>query len=35
MLENPADQHIVRWGNDGSSFVVLEVRFSMRLPLAS
>jgi osomolarity two-component system response regulator SKN7 len=25
MLENPADQHIVRWGNDGSSFVVLEV----------
>lgn len=27
MLENPTDETIVRWGNDGDSFVVLEVRF--------
>ena len=26
MLENPTDENVVRWGNDGDSFVVLEVR---------
>jgi hypothetical protein len=26
MLENPSDESVVRWGNDGDSFVVLEVR---------
>ena len=25
MLENPADESVVRWGNEGDSFVVLEV----------
>lgn len=25
MLENPTDENVVRWGNDGDSFVVLEV----------
>jgi len=25
MLENPSDESVVRWGNDGDSFVVLEV----------
>jgi hypothetical protein len=24
-LENPSDESVVRWGNDGDSFVVLEV----------
>jgi osomolarity two-component system response regulator SKN7 len=24
MLENPTDENVVRWGNDGDSFVVLE-----------
>jgi osomolarity two-component system response regulator SKN7 len=24
MLENPSDESVVRWGNDGDSFVVLE-----------
>ena len=28
MLENPTDENVVRWGNDGDSFVVLEVRCS-------
>ena len=27
MLENPTDESVVRWGNEGNSFVVLEVRF--------
>jgi hypothetical protein len=33
MLENPSDESVVRWGNDGDSFVVLEVccRKSLRL----
>ena len=26
MLENPQDESVVRWGNEGDSFVVLEVR---------
>jgi len=26
MLETPTDENVVRWGNDGDSFVVLEVR---------
>lgn len=25
MLENPSDESVVRWGNEGDSFVVLEV----------
>ena len=25
MLENPTDENVVRWGNEGDSFVVLEV----------
>ena len=25
MLESPSDESVVRWGNDGDSFVVLEV----------
>ena len=25
MLENGSDESVVRWGNDGDSFVVLEV----------
>jgi len=25
MLENPSDTSVVRWGNEGDSFVVLEV----------
>jgi hypothetical protein len=25
MLENPTDESVVRWGNEGDSFVVLEV----------
>jgi hypothetical protein len=25
MLENPTDEQVVRWGNEGDSFVVLEV----------
>ena len=24
MLENPQDESVVRWGNEGDSFVVLE-----------
>ena len=28
MLENPTDETVVRWGNEGNSFVVLEVCFS-------
>ena len=31
MLENPSDESVVRWGNEGDSFVVLEV--STHLPL--
>jgi osomolarity two-component system response regulator SKN7 len=30
MLENPSDESVVRWGNDGDSFVVLEVRLQRR-----
>jgi hypothetical protein len=26
MLESPQDEKVVRWGNEGDSFVVLEVR---------
>lgn len=26
MLENPQDESVVRWGDQGDSFVVLEVR---------
>lgn len=26
MLESPSDESVVRWGNEGDSFVVLEVR---------
>jgi hypothetical protein len=26
MLETPTDENVVRWGNEGDSFVVLEVR---------
>ena len=26
MLENPQDESVVRWGNEGDSFVVLEVK---------
>lgn len=26
MLESPQDESVVRWGNEGDSFVVLEVR---------
>ena len=26
MLESPQDENVVRWGNEGDSFVVLEVR---------
>lgn len=26
MLETPQDESVVRWGNEGDSFVVLEVR---------
>jgi len=25
MLESPQDESVVRWGNEGDSFVVLEV----------
>lgn len=32
MLENPSDESVVRWGNDGDSFVVLEVRWRESLP---
>lgn len=31
MLESPQDESVVRWGNEGDSFVVLEVR-AMREP---
>lgn len=30
MLENPQDESVVRWGNEGDSFVVLEVRTRAR-----
>lgn len=33
MLEDPAYNSVVRWGNDGESFVVLEVRFLLLDPL--
>lgn len=32
MLENPSDESVVRWGNDGDSFVVLEVRLRRAFP---
>jgi hypothetical protein len=28
MLENPQDESVVRWGDGGDSFVVLEVSIS-------
>jgi hypothetical protein len=31
MLESPQDESVVRWGNEGDSFVVLEVRIPTRL----
>lgn len=27
MLESPQDESVVRWGNEGDSFVVLEVGY--------
>ena len=30
MLETPQDETVVRWGNEGDSFVVLEVRARSR-----
>lgn len=30
MLEDPSYSEIVRWGDEGDSFVVLEVRIQMR-----
>lgn len=30
MLENSTDESVVRWGNEGDSFVVLEVRKNAR-----
>lgn len=30
MLESPQDESVVRWGNEGDSFVVLEVRKNIR-----
>lgn len=27
MLEDPSYRQVVRWGDDGGSFVVLEVRY--------
>lgn len=35
MLENPSDESVVRWGNDGDSFVVLEVGCRRTLDLRS
>jgi len=32
MLENPSDESVVRWGNEGDSFVVLEVRTRQSFP---
>jgi hypothetical protein len=29
MLEDPAYSEVVRWGDQGDSFVVLEVRYSV------
>jgi osomolarity two-component system response regulator SKN7 len=34
MLENPSDESVVRWGNDGDSFVVLEVRLDKQHALS-
>ena len=34
MLENPQDESVVRWGDQGDSFVVLEVR-EMELAITS
>lgn len=31
MLESPQDESVVRWGNEGDSFVVLEVRIPRML----
>jgi len=30
MLENGSDDSVVRWGDNGDSFVVLEVRLRLR-----
>lgn len=32
MLESPQDESVVRWGDQGDSFVVLEVRFDPPVP---
>ena len=34
MLEDPSYSQVVRWGDDGGSFVVLEVRY-IRISLAA
>ena len=31
MLESPQDTSVVRWGNEGDSFVVLEVGYAKAL----
>lgn len=33
MLESPQDESVVRWGNEGDSFVVLEVRCVRKMVL--
>jgi hypothetical protein len=35
MLENPSDENVVRWGNEGDSFVVLEVGSARRWTMVS
>lgn len=32
MLESPQDESVVRWGNEGDSFVVLEVAYYQPRP---
>ena len=34
MLESPQDESVVRWGNEGDSFVVLEVSAGQTRELA-
>jgi hypothetical protein len=33
MLESPQDESVVRWGDQGDSFVVLEVRINSPLTM--
>jgi len=35
MLESPQDESVVRWGNEGDSFVVLEVGKARAIPMES